>query len=126
MGLGLVAFPTFFTLKGLKQKEDVISFEKANREQQELLNHLFQNGSRDLESFQNIKASVEKLKSGAVTPVSFYDRLFEAARRAKIGEDRYPELRRYWDYLKDYAKVDPARLLSETQALREAVFKKAL
>ena len=116
-GISLLGFPHFLSLKGLQAKEDKIDFKKANTEQAALA---------VLVSDKTLAAHAEKMKSGNLNPLPFYEAVLAEAHAKKINLGDYPNFSAYVDYLRDYSKIKMERLLNETRILEEVIYQKAL
>ncbi len=143
LDLNLLTFPNFFVLKELKTKEEQIDFAKANAEQARLVAGLYTTnpagpagmsvsspksliGDRVDSRLRGNDVSVQKLKSGLLTPLSFYESLLNDAKKHALILTNFPNLVRYLDYLKTYEKVDLAKLLSESKSLERQIFEQSL
>ncbi|MBI3252587.1 MAG: hypothetical protein HYZ52_04655 [Candidatus Omnitrophica bacterium] len=132
--INLLGYPQFLSLKELKSKEDKINFQKASEEQERLVRILFHDSpdpstslrTSRAEALEILKGSIEKIKTGAAAPLSFYEGLLFEAKKKNLAPDHFKNLLLYIDYLATFSKVDMAKLLSETKELEEEVYQKGL
>jgi len=125
-GVKLADYPNFSSLKDLRAKEEKIDFASANREQEKLVRALFADDTdRDL-AMTHLAERLKRVQSEAHTPVAFYRSLLDDAKARKIRLKEYPNLLRYVDYLRAYARVDMAKLLDENEAIEREVYRLGL
>ena len=124
--INLLGFPHFLYLKTLKEKEDRIDFKKANAEQEVLVNLLFKDEADRPEAIRYFLSRFGKMKSDSLTPLPFYEALFQEAEKKKINAGAFQNLVLYRDYLKSYSALNLDEFLKEIQSLEEEVYKSAL
>jgi 3-phosphoglycerate kinase/fructose-1,6-bisphosphatase/phosphohistidine swiveling domain-containing protein len=113
-GVNLLGYPNFLSLRDLKSREAVIDFDRANAE------------SRALAGGGVSGLSAAKLKAQSFTPLSFYEALLKEARARGVSPASFENLSRYVDYLRLYSTVDFSRLLVETEAIENAIYRRRL
>gem|GEM_PF-6838425 len=113
--ISLENYPHLKTLKKLKEIESKIDFEKANEEERVAVASLPLEVQKELIAAQASKISAAEKQS---------EKAFFALLEEKVGTDgRYPELSKYFRYLKEAATFDPKAVLEEQKALEKDVFK---
>ena len=109
--LSLDEYPEAKKLKNLFEKERLINFEKANKEQSLLLQKLTLSGAEE-----DVKAFVEnskRLRTHTLSQYLLLRQILTAAESKQIALQQFPELRAYQNYLKDFAGLDLELLLNE-------------
>ena len=140
-GISLELYPHLATLKKLKEKENAIDFKKANEEQLEAIQSL--NAKDQTELLEASKDnSPLRLKGEEQENKAFYALLEEkllasSVERIAATKDKnniayslnairstlkYPELSKYFDYLKYSKQINPKEILIELKALEGALY----
>ncbi len=118
-------YPHLLALSALKEKEKAIDFNKANDEQMDAMGTLSEEDQQILDEAAMggkdapFKLSVQDNK----TQKAFYALLEEklGVRSSEFGA-AYPELAKYFGYLKDADKVDAKAVLEEQKFLEEEIY----
>lgn len=113
-------FPEAQKLQAIRGKERAIDFDKANADQSRLMANLAAKGASD-----ELKAFAESSKRTQNLQISQYmvlKDLFDKTRQKGLEPRNYPELYRYFEYLKDFADLKMDVVLEEIQILEEKAY----
>ncbi len=124
--IAVTHYPHLLALSKLKDKEKSIDFNKANEEQADAMNTL---SAEDQEILQEaamggkdapFKLSMQDHK----TQKAFYALLEEKMVTRSPGHQvtSYPELLKYFEYLKEAEKISPKDILTEQKLLEEEIY----
>ncbi len=142
IGISLSSYSHIRSLKKIKEEEARIDFEKANQEQQKALASLTPEVMKELlEASQDAKYEIFKLSGQNHTAAKAYyalleEKIREEVRSSEVGarkiyseprtpnsELKYPNLFRYFDYLKEVRKIDPKKLFDEQRLLESEIYR---
>ncbi|MBI2095325.1 MAG: hypothetical protein HYT89_04075 [Candidatus Omnitrophica bacterium] len=117
--LGILSenYPHLKALKVLKEIESKIDFKKANDEEKAVVSSLPADDQKEL-----VAAQAPSKISGTDKPS---EKAFFALLEEKVGMNlsQYPELSKYFHYLKEARNIRPKAILEEQEALEEEVFR---
>ncbi len=114
--IDLNSYPHLKALKNLKEKEAVIDFKKANEEQVKAIQLLSEVEQKELLELSEKEKSPFKLGSQDHKEQRGFYALLEEKLKEKVQS--FPNLSKYFEYLKESKKLNPKAILEE-QKLRE-------
>ncbi len=120
----LEGMPNAVKLRGLLQEESSLNFDRANAEQQKVLESVSASGGR--ESVKEFVEQSKRLRHSQVSQYLLIEKLFKTAEERQIAIDAMPELRAYKDYLAKFAGLNLEALLAELDLLEDKVYEKLL
>ena len=118
LGINLLGYPNFLSLRALKEKEGRIDFSRANREQKFLVETLLRE--------EELAPEFSKLKNQTTVPVSFCEILLKKAAERGLDPRRTQNIALYTEYLRYYSRVHLEKLMEETRRLEERIFRESL
>ncbi|HTL71202.1 MAG TPA: hypothetical protein VL404_07930, partial [Candidatus Eisenbacteria bacterium] len=118
--LALDPYPNLARMVALQDKERAINFEAANLEQASLAEEIQKKGGQ--EGLQDFLKKAEALREKKLSQNAYFQNSFEMARERGIDLGRYPNLKLYGDYLKDFSEIDFDGLLGEVMRLEDALY----
>ena len=114
-GVSLDNYPALKALSTLKAKEDKINFKLASEEQLKAIQSL---SKEDQTELLELSKNPSRLKGEDKESQAFYALLEEKLH----NPSSYPELSKYFDYLKYSKEINPSRILKELKSLEEALY----
>jgi len=140
--LSLSNFPHLQSLNNLKEKESKIDFKKASEDQQKAIQSLSSEDQQELFEYGKKEAPFKLGNNDRKEDKAFYVLLEEkltllssskslpAGRQVLSGNDRghrnneltYPNLFKYFNYLKQVKSLNPKKILEEQQQLENQLF----
>jgi hypothetical protein len=119
-----IGLPALEKLEKLRARESRLDFAKIAEEQRAAIAELAPSDREELGPGDAQQASPFSFKPGsaASTPRGFYTLLEEKLKKSGVSARRYPELFRYFAYLKSARKFDAPRALRELEAFEAAAF----
>jgi len=116
----LTDLPNVQKLLALQAKEKQMDFNAANIEQAALVEEISQKGAR--EDFLSQLQKVNRAKNQKVSQFSFFQNTFRIASEKGVSLQKYPNLVRYGDYLKEFSDLDLEGVLDELTKAEERVY----
>ncbi len=133
-GISLLGYPHLLSLRSLKEKEAGIDFKKANAEQAEALKSLPEEDRNTILGLEEKEKSLVKIFADRGGETQAYFAMMEEKLLAyrKIEDPltlnavrstlkSYPQLFKYFKYLKEAKRLDPKWLLLEQKALEAEI-----
>ncbi len=116
-------FPNLQKLSALEEKEKSIDFNLANLEQAALMEKINTTSSpKSLIGDQTKYDSRLKLSGMTVDQFTFFRNILNIAKEKNIATEEYPNLLRYFNYLKDFTDLDLEEVLNEFEHLEDKVY----
>ncbi len=106
----------------MTQLEKEIDFSAADKERESLIS-LLSSKLSDREELGRLVAEMLRFKVGKTSPSSFYESLFQRARKAGIGLESFKNLAKYAEYVKVFESIDLVSMMDELQRLEEQIEK---
>ena len=125
LGVPLGRYPSFKIFKKVKKLETGIDFEKANAEQEAALGVLSPGDEKELLAAAREGRSPFKLSGEARREGKAFYAVLEEKLRAVLGDEsrrQYPELAKYFRYLREAQRIEAKTLLDEEKTLELEVF----
>ncbi len=125
--VALSSFPHLKMLQILKHKESKIDFRKANEEQEKALQRLSTEDKREIEELvSNIRNAPSPLGSDDKEKKAFYalleEKLKQQVRSSEVRADEFPNLFKYFEYLKLSHELEAKGVLADVKNLEEKLF----
>ena len=117
--VSLFSYPHLSALNKLKDQESKIGFKKANEEQQKATQSLSADDQKELLEYAK-KESPFKLGSNDHKEDKAFYTLLEEKLNKTINQ--YPELSKYFAYLKEAKSLNPKKILDEQKLLENEIF----
>ena len=117
--VSLLNFPHLQSLNNLKEKESKIDFKKANEEQQKAIQFLSQEDQKELMEYAKKKSPFKLGSQDHRGDKAFYTFLEEQLAKTI---NQYPELSKYFIYLKEAKTLNPKKILEEQKELENEIF----
>jgi len=117
--MDLKDFPDIQKLKTLQDQEKDIDFNLANLEQASLVEEIQKN-----EIFPVIsrpKAEKSHALQNSASRFAFFQKIFEISKEKNISHSKYPNLLRYFEYLKSFSDLDLDKILDELEKFEDRV-----
>ncbi len=111
-------YPHLSKLRDLKAEENKIDFKKASEEQVKAVEALPEAAQKELLDLAEKEKKPFKLSGNDHKE----DKAFYTLLEEKLKGQKFPELSKYFAYLKEAKSLDPAKLIEEQKALETEIF----
>lgn len=119
-GVDLKDLPAGAKLSALHEKEERIDFDVANLEQAEVIRELAARGGAEA-----VRGVLESARGPREARWAAFHAISELAAKKGVDLSRYPNLRLYGEYLKDFSETDLDRLIGDIETAEDRVYSRA-
>ncbi|MFT7636356.1 MAG: hypothetical protein ACI9Y8_000111 [Candidatus Omnitrophota bacterium] len=116
----LSTYPQMQLLKNLKSEEKLIDFDRLNLEREALFDLLSAKGQS--EALRKLVQDMRQGQSSQITQSFNMRKLFELAHQNQIQMQRFYNLQKYNDYLKEFVQLDFNHLLEEVDEFQTLLY----
>ncbi len=121
--ISLLNFPHLKALNNLRDKESKIDFKLANDEQQKAIQSLSKQDQAELQEYAKKEFPFKLGNQEHKEQRAFYTLLESViARSETTKQPSYPELSKYFSYLKESKTLNPSKILAEQKQLENELF----
>jgi hypothetical protein len=120
----LTDLPQVRKLKDLMDKESLVDFEKAGKEQEAILKGLSVAGAD--EEVREFTEASRRLRYSQVSQYLLVQKLLQTASNREVAIENFPELMAYAGYLEKFTDLKMEALMSELEYLEDKVYEKLL
>jgi hypothetical protein len=120
----LTEMPQVKKLKELMEKESLVDFDKAGKEQEAILKGLSVAGAD--EEVRAFSEASRRLRYSQVSQYLLIQKLLQTASKREVAIENFPELMAYAGYLEKFTDLKMEALMTELEYLEDKVYEKLL